>query len=153
MKVGLLDEKRLNNIKENELYFKELIDYRTLVRNSFKDYIKEQISLDKLIKTTNNILLKAKVHPQIINENDSFVLEYIPNASKYNELLTKIAIELIKLLNSKEFKYLKKCDNHKCSLYFIDTSRNHSRRWCSMEICGNRSKVSNFVKRKKDLIK
>ena len=153
MKVGLLDEKKLNNIKENELYFKELIDYRTLLRNSFQDYIKEQISLDKLIKTTNNILLKAKVHPQIINEKESFVLEYIPNASKYNELLTKIAIELIKLLSSKEFKYLKKCDNHKCSLYFIDTSRNHSRRWCSMEICGNRSKVSNFVKRKKDLIK
>jgi len=134
LKVGLLNEKELNNIKENELYFKELIDYRTLIRNSFLDYIKKQISLDKLIKTTNNILLKAKVHPQIINENDSFELEYIPKANNYNELLTKIAIELIKLLKSKEFKYLKKCDNHKCSLFFIDTSRNHSRRWCSMEI-------------------
>ena len=38
------------------------------------------------------------------------------------------------------------------SLYFIDTSKNHSRRWCSTDICGNRSKVGNFTKRKKDQV-
>ena len=77
----------------------------------------------------------------------SYSLEFIPKKTE-NLLLTKIAIELVKLLSSKEFKYLKKCDNHKCSLYFIDTSKNHSRRWCSMEICGNRAKVSKFNKKK-----
>ena len=150
MKVGLLDDNELNSINASELHFKELIDYRTLLRTSFKKYTQSGSSLDTLIKSTNNILLKAKVHPQIVNK-DSFVLEFIPNAKKHNELLTKIAIEVVRFLSSKEFKYLKKCDNHKCSLFFVDTSRNHSRRWCSMEICGNRSKVSNFVKRKKDL--
>lgn len=106
--------------------------------------------LNSLLEKTNNIMIQNEVHPQIVYKDNSYILEYIPNkSSKYNVLLTKIAIEVIKLLDSKEFKYLKKCDNHKCCLYFIDTSKNHSRRWCSMEVCGNRSKVSSFTKRKK----
>ncbi|HSG18327.1 MAG TPA: CGNR zinc finger domain-containing protein, partial [Anaerolineae bacterium] len=32
---------------------------------------------------------------------------------------------------------------------FIDTSRNRSRRWCSMESCGNRAKVRQHRERKR----
>ena len=38
---------------------------------------------------------------------------------------------------------LRRCANHDtCVLMFLDTSRSHTRRWCSMELCGNRSKVA-----------
>jgi predicted RNA-binding Zn ribbon-like protein len=38
---------------------------------------------------------------------------------------------------------LRRCANHDtCVLLFLDTSRSHTRRWCSMELCGNRSKVA-----------
>jgi predicted RNA-binding Zn ribbon-like protein len=37
---------------------------------------------------------------------------------------------------------LRRCASQVCVLFFIDTSRNHSRRWCSMELCGNRDKVA-----------
>ncbi|MDD7942516.1 CGNR zinc finger domain-containing protein [Actinomycetospora lutea] len=38
---------------------------------------------------------------------------------------------------------LRRCANHDaCVLVFLDTSRNRARRWCSMEMCGNRSKVA-----------
>jgi predicted RNA-binding Zn ribbon-like protein len=38
---------------------------------------------------------------------------------------------------------LRRCANHgTCVLMFLDTSRSHTRRWCSMELCGNRSKVA-----------
>lgn len=40
---------------------------------------------------------------------------------------------------------LRRCANHdSCVLMFLDTSRSHTRRWCSMELCGNRSKVAAF---------
>ena len=117
------------------------------MRNSFKEYIQENKPLELLVEKTNNILIKSQTHPLIQKNEQSYSLEFVPKKTE-NLLLTKIAIELVKLLSSKEFKYLKKCDNHKCSLYFIDTSKNHSRRWCSMEICGNRAKVSKFNKKK-----
>ena len=36
---------------------------------------------------------------------------------------------------------LKICPAEDCLVAFYDTSRNRSRRWCSMEVCGNRNKV------------
>ncbi len=39
---------------------------------------------------------------------------------------------------------LKICPAEDCLWAFYDTSRNHSRRWCSMESCGNRNKVRAF---------
>jgi predicted RNA-binding Zn ribbon-like protein len=32
------------------------------------------------------------------------------------------------------------CDNPGCGWLYVDTTRNHSRRWCSMELCGNATK-------------
>lgn len=47
------------------------------------------------------------------------------------------------LLASDQTVWLRRCANHDtCVLMFLDTSRSHTRRWCSMEICGNRSKVA-----------
>ncbi|HEX4394842.1 MAG TPA: CGNR zinc finger domain-containing protein [Mycobacterium sp.] len=37
---------------------------------------------------------------------------------------------------------VRRCASQVCVLFFVDTSRNHSRRWCSMELCGNRNKVA-----------
>jgi predicted RNA-binding Zn ribbon-like protein len=36
---------------------------------------------------------------------------------------------------------LKACAADDCQWAFYDTSRNHSRTWCSMEVCGNRAKT------------
>ena len=40
---------------------------------------------------------------------------------------------------------VRKCES--CVLHFYDTSKNGTRRWCSMQICGNRSKVAAYAKR------
>ena len=42
---------------------------------------------------------------------------------------------------SGEWGKLKVCSNDGCRWAFYDESRNQSRRWCRMEICGNRAKV------------
>lgn len=54
----------------------------------------------------------------------------------------------VDLLLSKNLKYLKQCDGGECGWLFIDTSRNHSRRWCSMTDCGNRSKAKRHYRKK-----
>ena len=40
-----------------------------------------------------------------------------------------------------DFKRLKKSGNDDCPLYFYDTSKNGQRRWCRMDVCGNRAKA------------
>jgi predicted RNA-binding Zn ribbon-like protein len=39
---------------------------------------------------------------------------------------------------------LRLCDSHVCGVLFLDTSRGHRRRWCSMARCGNVAKVTRF---------
>ncbi len=42
---------------------------------------------------------------------------------------------------------VRQCES--CVLHFYDTSKNGTRRWCSMQICGNRSKVAAYAERKR----
>ncbi|MFI6639677.1 CGNR zinc finger domain-containing protein [Streptomyces sp. NPDC050504] len=44
---------------------------------------------------------------------------------------------------------IKACAHEACILHFFDTSRNGTRRWCSMAACGNRAKASRHYARTK----
>jgi predicted RNA-binding Zn ribbon-like protein len=55
-----------------------------------------------------------------------------------------------RLLVGDRAKLLRRCANHDtCVLVFLDTSRSRTRRWCSMELCGNRSKVAAHARRRR----
>ena len=43
---------------------------------------------------------------------------------------------------------LKVCPADDCLWAFFDRSRNRSRRWCEMEVCGNRAKVRSYRERR-----
>jgi predicted RNA-binding Zn ribbon-like protein len=42
---------------------------------------------------------------------------------------------------------VRKCDQ--CVLHFVDTSKKGTRRWCSMQLCGNRLKVAAYAARRR----
>ncbi|MCX4667190.1 CGNR zinc finger domain-containing protein [Streptomyces sp. NBC_01381] len=45
---------------------------------------------------------------------------------------------------------IRRCAHEACVLHFFDTSRNGTRRWCSMAICGNRAKASRHYARSRE---
>jgi len=55
-------------------------------------------------------------------------------------LLLPIARSLADLVCTEDFTLLKACEGPPCTLLFVDRTRGHVRRWCSMAICGNRAK-------------
>lgn len=57
-----------------------------------------------------------------------------------------IAYDALTLIQSQKLDYLKHCSNPDCVLLFIDESGR--RKWCSMQICGNRKKAARFQHRK-----
>ena len=53
-----------------------------------------------------------------------------------------IAHSAVDLLTSEDIDRVGQCgDDRGCGWLFFDTNRNHSRRWCRMEDCGNRAKA------------
>jgi predicted RNA-binding Zn ribbon-like protein len=55
-------------------------------------------------------------------------------------LLVPIGEAMAKMLAEEDFSNVKKCEGATCTLIFADRTRARSRRWCRMEICGNRAK-------------
>ena len=54
------------------------------------------------------------------------------------------------LLRSKrDLARVRECGSDTCEWLFIDKSRNHSRRWCDMNDCGNTAKVRRYRQRRR----
>jgi predicted RNA-binding Zn ribbon-like protein len=60
-------------------------------------------------------------------------------------LITQSAVAL---LTSSAMEHVHACASERCRWLFLDTSKNHSRRWCDMTICGNRMKARRFHARR-----
>ncbi|MEH6402617.1 MAG: CGNR zinc finger domain-containing protein [Sneathiella sp.] len=63
------------------------------------------------------------------------------------QLLYPILKDIAEFLVSDQVEKIRQCASDNCDLYFINTSRNGRRRWCSMSTCGNRAKVNAYLKR------
>jgi predicted RNA-binding Zn ribbon-like protein len=63
-------------------------------------------------------------------------------------LEAETAHSALRLLANEEIARLKICGN--CGWLFIDRSRNRSRLWCDMAVCGNRVKASRHYHRRKE---
>ncbi len=55
-------------------------------------------------------------------------------------LLLPIGEALGRFVCTEDFSDVKACEGHACTLMFVDHTRGRRRRWCSMAMCGNRSK-------------
>jgi len=61
------------------------------------------------------------------------------------QLFAPIVHRAAMLFANADLSRVRKCDN--CILHFLDTSKKGTRRWCSMQLCGNRFKVAAYTAR------
>ena len=52
------------------------------------------------------------------------------------------------LTDPRELERVKLCPGHDCGWLFLDETKNARRKWCLMEVCGNRAKSSRHYARK-----
>jgi predicted RNA-binding Zn ribbon-like protein len=57
-----------------------------------------------------------------------------------------LALEMVQCLGA--WPRLKACTAEDCQWAFYDTTRNRSRTWCSMDVCGNRTKTRRYRERR-----
>ncbi|KIC49553.1 ABATE domain-containing protein [Tateyamaria sp. ANG-S1] len=76
-----------------------------------------------------------------------FECKLIHHVRTADDLLPRIAAACAELVATADFAHVRNCEGPKCTLFFRDVSKNHKRRWCSMEVCGNRAKAAAYRKR------
>jgi predicted RNA-binding Zn ribbon-like protein len=101
-------------------------------------------ALDQL----NHHLAEALPHARIREHHGVFdwIWEGTPDA--LDRMLWPLARSAADLLTSVELARVRLCAGENCGWLFIDTSKNRTRRWCSMSDCGNRAKVRRFRARR-----
>lgn len=73
--------------------------------------------------------------------------DWIYDADDLARMLGPVAWSVVEVLQSDDRQALRECEGEHCDWVFLDTSRNHSRRWCSMQSCGNRAKAKRHYER------
>lgn len=102
---------------------------------------------DSAVADINHILSLRPGYPQVVRIKRGFERRFHSPAAQAESVLVPIAEAASDLLCEIDFALIKKCANAACILYFYDTTKNHRRNWCSMQLCGNRMKVAAFFQR------
>ena len=99
----------------------------------------------------NRVLARDEGFSQIVVEGAEGNLNYKPMRRwrSPEALLIPIAEAMASLICKEDFTYVKACEGPACTLLFLDKTRSHARRWCSMAICGNRAKQAAHRERAK----
>jgi len=90
----------------------------------------------------------AAGHMRLVLEKGRFDWRF-DDRGDFDSVLWPIARSAADLLASDQLPFVRACSSKTCEWFFLDTSKNHHRRWCDMTRCGNRAKVQRFYNRQK----
>jgi predicted RNA-binding Zn ribbon-like protein len=96
----------------------------------------------------NTILGESLDHLRLLPSAKGFNCVWESDPIDLDMILWPVVRSIVDLLASAELAYVKICaDDRGCGWAFLDLSRHHNRRWCSMESCGNRAKARRHYQR------
>lgn len=95
-----------------------------------------------------NLLLMQHPLPALLHKRDGKVIrEKSLELRQPADLWAPIVNATADLLAESDTSRIRKCES--CVVHFFDTSKKGSRRWCSMNICGNKLKVAAYQRRRR----
>ena len=94
------------------------------------------------------MLHEALSRLEICPSEDMFEWTWVLDANDLDRVLWPIVRSAADLLTSGDLRKVRQCARESCDWLFVDASKNHSRRWCSMNMCGSRVKARRYYQRK-----
>lgn len=95
----------------------------------------------------NRLMADHPMSAQLRAANGSISYEPLFKPREPSGLFAPIAQSAAMLFASADRNRVRKCAH--CILHFVDTSKKGTRRWCSMQLCGNRLKVAAYADRQR----
>ena len=95
----------------------------------------------------NATLRDALRHLELAPREEGYAWRSRGGADDLAAPLRPVARSAAELLVGEDLPRVRECDGATCTWLFLDRSRNRSRRWCSMESCGNRAKAARHYHR------
>jgi len=148
--TGPQKERLLQQSREYQREAEQIYQESKQLREAIYDYIVSLINQGKVhpdnTRLMNQWLSKAFSNLELIRSGDSFELDWKADSFGLESVLWPIIKSFTDLITSDARGRIRLCPN--CGWAFVDRSKNSSRRWCSMETCGNREKARRHAKKK-----
>ncbi|SRR6266487_1143151 len=129
--------------------FKRAIEMREVIYRIFAAVAQESAPDPSDLSRLSELFADAMSRACITLRDNTFVWDWEQKESSLESILWTVVRAAAELLTSQELHMARQCAADDCTWLFLDTSKNHSRRWCDMKSCGNRTKVGRHYERKK----
>lgn len=138
-------ERSLANTDQSVQFVRNLIDFRERLRDAVITWEQRGRVPKSLVRELNWLLNKYPMFTKLKAGGTSRDL-WFP-AHEAQDLYAPLAHSAAMLFTNADPGRVRKCGQ--CVLHFLDTSKKGTRRWCSMQLCGNRAKVAAYAKRQR----
>ena len=103
----------------------------------------------KEIEELNRILAREDRNRQVVARRESLTLSEVATFDAPAALLSLPAGDIAALITQEDASLVRECAGGHCTLWFLDQTKAHNRRFCSAAVCGNRAKVAAFRERQR----
>ena len=139
--------------RQAKLALERAIGLREAIYQLFTAAISGERPPSEAIETLNASLSEARSRRQLLWDRKEFVWRYRSLPDQPVNPIWPIAEAAAELLSSTDRARIRECSNPACRWLFLDQSKNHSRRWCDMSVCGNRAKAHRFQARERGIVR
>jgi predicted RNA-binding Zn ribbon-like protein len=131
---------------EASVALRRALELRSTVDSVFRPLATGRVPPDSALRALGDAEREAIGRALLLPEASAFRWSWRDDAS-LDAPLWPLAHAAVELLTIGPLERLTVCD--RCRWLFLDSSRNHSRRWCSMEGCGTDVKKRRYVERRR----
>jgi predicted RNA-binding Zn ribbon-like protein len=103
---------------------------------------------DEDLASLDRELHHALRHLHLTRTRSGATLAWSRDARQLARPLWIAARSAVEVLTSDKVRRLKTCPSSNCGWVFVDTTKNGTRRWCEMQVCGSRAKARSYYARK-----
>jgi predicted RNA-binding Zn ribbon-like protein len=93
------------------------------------------------LRSINDILAKSLGRLRLEQHGPHFAWVWDMEREPLDRVIWPVARSAAELVSSEERLRVRECAADPCGWLFLDRSKNGSRRWCDMTVCGNRAKA------------
>lgn len=124
-------------------------DVREAIYRLFLAIGEEAAPAEEDLQALNTALGGTMAHARIVPHSDGYSWGWEGDELVFDRPLWSVVRSAADLLTGAELQAVRVCAAEDCGWLFLDTSKNGTRRWCSMKSCGNRAKARRHYKKEK----
>jgi len=136
---------RWANTAQAQAFWRQLLALREQLRRAILSIESGGAASERMLRTLNRQLAQHPLPAQLVFSKGILKKEHRFDPRKPPDFFAPLLNAAADLFTRFAPRRLRQCES--CVPHFHDATKNATRRWCSMKLCGNRAKAAKYVAR------